>query len=441
MRQRIGKNVYEAFLERLDYLFREFDNVFVSFSGGKDSSLLLHMTMDFAEKHYPEKRIGLFHQDFEAQYEYTTRYVTQIFETFGGRTEAYWVCLPAATRTALGNRETFWYPWDDQKEELWVRPMPKGDYVINLAHNPIDTYTYRMYQEDLAKAFGQWYAAQHTGKTVCLLGVRAEESAYRYLGFEKRQRGDENLPCYVSRQRGGFYTASPIYDWTVKDVWTANAKFGYPYNPLYDLYYKAGVRAEQMRVASPFNEYAVDSLHLYRVIEPHTWAKLLGRVQGANFSSIYARTKALGARNIQPPAGYTWETYTKFLLTTLPMEIRHGYIRRFIASMNFWHHTGGGLSEDVIAELEEKGYRIARNGISNYTSKRYTKVIFLDKIPDHTDDIRSTRDIPSWKRMCLCILKNDHFCKSMGFGLTREQQRTVNEIREKYRFLDQGDER
>ena len=59
------KNVYEAFLERMDFLFREFDNIFVSFSGGKDSGLLLNMTLDFKRKYYPEKKIGLFHQDFD----------------------------------------------------------------------------------------------------------------------------------------------------------------------------------------------------------------------------------------------------------------------------------------------------------------------------------------------------------------------------------------
>ena len=70
--------------------------------------------------------------------------------------------------------------------------------------------------------------------------------------------------------------------------------------------------------------------------------------------------------------------------------------------------------------------------VSNYTVMRNTRIIFLGKIPDHTDDIKSTRDIPSWKRMCFCILKNDHNCRSMGFGLTREQQRMVQSLKQKY---------
>ena len=62
-----------------------------------------------------------------------------------------------------------------------------------------------------------------------------------------------------------------------------------------------------------------------------------------------------------------------------------------------------------------------------------SRVVFLGRIPDDTDDIKSTREIPSWKRMCYCILKNDHLCRTMGFGLTREQQKNVKALKEKYR--------
>lgn len=37
--------------------------------------------------------------------------------------------------------------------------------------------------------------------------------------------------------------------------------------------------------------------------------------------------------------------------------------------------------------------------------------------------------------MCYCILKNDHICRFMGFGLTREQQRKIDVIKKKYESL------
>lgn len=191
-----------------------------------------------------------------------------------------------------------------------------------------------------------------------------------------------------------------------------------------------------MRVASPFNDYSKDSLNLYRVIDPQVWVKLVGRVRGANFASIYGRTKAMGYRNVTLPEGHTWKSYTIFLLDTLPARIRNNYIKKFNTSIHFWHNTGGGLDEDTIQELLDHGYKIQRNGVSNYTLKKKSRIIFTEKIPDDTDDIRSTKDIPSWKRMCYCILKNDHNCRFMGFGLTREQQKRVDIIRSKYKSVE-----
>ncbi|MBO5415894.1 MAG: DUF3440 domain-containing protein [Clostridia bacterium] len=437
IKRTIDKNVYEALLERLHLIFREFDNIFISFSGGKDSGLLLNITLDFAKKYYPDKKIGVFHQDFEAQYSVTTEYVEKTFERIKNDVEPYWVCLPMATRTALSNYEMFWYPWDDKKEEIWVRPMPKHEYVINLQNNPISTYKYKMHQEDLAKQFCRWYKMSHGGKkTVCLLGLRAEESLNRYNGFiNKRYRyGDE---CWITGIFKDVWTASPMYDWTSSDIWYANYKFGYEYNSLYDLFYKAGVPVDQMRVASPFNDYAKESLNLYRVIDPEIWARLVGRVKGVNFGSIYAKTKAMGFKNITLPEGYTWEMYTKFLLDTLPERIKRNYLKKFNTSIMFWHNTGGGLTNETIEELKANGYNIRLNGISSYTVNRCYRVIFVGKIPDDTDDIKSTRDIPSWKRMCYCILKNDHLCRSMGFGLSREQKRQVDYLRKKYKGVDE----
>lgn len=248
-----------------------------------------------------------------------------------------------ATRTALSSYQMYWYPWDDTKEEAWVRPMPQHEYVINLKNNPMTTYRYRMHQEDLAKQFGRWYRISHGDKkTVCLLGMRADESLQRYSGFLNKKYGYKG-ECWVSNEFKNVWCASPLYDWTLSDVWHANFLFHYDYNRLYDLYYMAGLKVSQMRVASPFNDYSKDSLNLYRVIDPEIWTKLVGRVQGANFASIYGRSKAMGYRNVTLPAGHTWESYTRFLLDTLPLRLRNNYVQKFQTSITFWHRTGGRI--------------------------------------------------------------------------------------------------
>lgn len=424
-------NVYEALQERLDYIFREFDNIYISFSGGKDSGLLLHMVMDYMARKGIRKKLGVFHQDFEAQYQVTTEYVEKVFEMYLSRIEPYWVCLPMAVRTALSSYEMYWYPWDDKKEEIWVRKRPDYPYVITI-DQPFTHYRYRMHQEDLAKQFGRFYKEEHDfQKTVCLLGIRADESLQRYSGIVNKKHG-YNGECWISRQFKDVWCASPLYDWSNQDVWVANYRFHFDYNGLYDLYYKAGLKINQMRVASPFNDYSKDSLNLYRVIDPEIWTRLVGRVRGANFGCIYGKTKAMGYRSITLPKGHTWESYTKFLLDTLPARLRNNYVKKFRTSIEFWHKTGGGLEENVIQELIDHGYNIRRNGVSNYTLMKNSRIVFVGDIPDDTDDIKSTKDIPSWKRMCYCILKNDHTCRFMGFGLTKKEQLRIDKIKRKY---------
>ena len=100
-------NVYDALQERFHYLFQEFDNIYISFSGGKDSGVLLNLLMDFKRANYPDSTIGLFHQDFEAQYSVTTQYIDRTFKRLLPEMEAYWVCLPMATRTALSSYEMY----------------------------------------------------------------------------------------------------------------------------------------------------------------------------------------------------------------------------------------------------------------------------------------------------------------------------------------------
>ena len=430
-------NVYDNLQKRLKFIFEEFENIYVSFSGGKDSTLLLNLVLDFKRKYYPNKKIGVYHQDFEAQYSVTTKFIEDTFEKIKDEVEPYWLCLPAATRTALSNYQMYWYPWDDQKEDIWVREMPKFDYVINLKNNPITTYKYKMPQEQMAKQFGRWYRQVHgDGSTICLLGIRADESLQRYNGFLNKKYSYKNQ-CWISKQFKNVWSASPLYDWTISDVWHANFKFKYDYNPIYDMFYMAGVNVSQMRVASPFNDSAKESLNLYRILDPEIWVKLLGRVKGVNFTSIYAKTKAMGYRNITLPEGYTWKEYTKFLLATLPVNIRNNYVKKFNTSIKFWHKTGGGLEEKTIQELIANGYKIQRNGISNYTTGKNSKIIFLEAIPDDTDDIKTTKDIPSWKRMCFCILKNDHICRFMGFNISTRQKQQINLIKNQYKSLEE----
>ena len=346
MKKYLEKNVYEALQDRLKFIFDNFDNIYVSFSGGKDSGLLLNMVLSYKRRNKIAKKIGVFHQDFEAQYQTTTDFVSRMFENNLRDIEPYWVCLPMGSRCAVSNYQMYWYPWDPDKEELWVRPMPKMPYIINMDNNPFDFYRYKMVQEDLYAEFGEWYSRQKKGKTICLLGIRADESLNRYRAYANDRKTIMQGNQWTTKMGENWWNAYPIYDWTTKDVWIANGKFDYDYNRIYDLFWKAGLSISQMRVASPYHESAKESLNLYRVLEPATWVRVVSRVQGANFGAIYGSSHALGARKIELPPGHTWRSYVKFLLATLPEAMRRNYIEKFKTSIRFWWKKGGVVDEE-----------------------------------------------------------------------------------------------
>ena len=186
-----------------------------------------------------------------------------------------------------------------------------------------------------------------------------------------------------------------------------------------------------MRVASPFLSAAQDSLKLYRVIEPHTWGKLVSRVNGVNFTGIYGGTTAMGWKSITLPAGHTWKSYMYFLLDTLPEETKKNYLSKLETSMRFWRERGGVLSDKTISELQEAGVNIEVGTDTNYkTDKKPVRMEYIDDI-----DSADFQLIPTYKRMCICIMKNDHLCKYMGFSLTKNENERRKAIMEKYQKL------
>lgn len=424
-----NENVYQATQKRLEYIFNEFDNVVVAFSGGKDSGLLYHLVLQYMEEHGIRRKIALMHQDFEAEYSETAKYVEETFGSAPYFVERFWLCLPMAVRNSTSTYQPYWYPWHPDQKDIWVRDLPNHPYVITEPSAP--WFRRGMTDPQTQKAFGMWYRNQHPGKTIVLLGLRAQESLRRYSAIVNKKNAYHGR-CWISTTAKNLYSASPLYDWETEDVWAAYGKCGFPYNRLYDLYYKAGVNLDDMRVASPFIEFAVESLNLYRVIEPQTWAKVVGRVNGANFASIYGNSKAMGRKRITPPKGHTWQSYTLYLLNSLPPDLREHYTQIFRTSAKFWRNTGGGFSEDVIQDIEDHGYKIRKNGVSNFSKDGKHRIVFDQPLPDDTDDVESTKDIPSWKRMCMCILKNDYLCQSMGFGPTKVEAEKIKAIKKKY---------
>jgi predicted phosphoadenosine phosphosulfate sulfurtransferase len=62
------KNVYEAARERIAWIFDQFERVYVSFSGGKDSGVLLNLVIAHVREYCPDRKVGIMILDNEANY-------------------------------------------------------------------------------------------------------------------------------------------------------------------------------------------------------------------------------------------------------------------------------------------------------------------------------------------------------------------------------------
>ena len=422
-------NVYNLSQKRLEIIFREFDNVYVSFSGGKDSGVLLNLTIEYVRRNCPGRKIGVFHIDYEAQYQMTTDYVDETLKSNSDILEIYRICLPIAAQCATSMYQSFWIPWDTDKKELWVRDIPQES--INEENNPLGFFIKGMWDYDLQNKFSTWYHKNKKAKnTCCLVGIRTQESLNRWRAIHSdRNYHNYNGLEWTKKMSSGVFNAYPIYDWIVEDIWTANCKFEWKYNKLYDLFHMAGLTFNQMRVASPFNDCATESLKLYRVIDPKNWGKMVGRVNGVNFTGIYGGTTAMGWNSVKLPDGHTWKSYLEFLLKTLPIETANSYKKKLEKSIMFWENRGGCLSNNVIEKLHSLGVSIKVGEKTNYNTDKMPVIMpYLDDI-----DIDEFREIPTYKRMCICIMKNDHLCKYMGFSLTKTEAMMRSIAEKKYR--------
>lgn len=365
------KNVYEATQERLDFIFAEFGHICLSFSGGKDSSTLVNLVLDYIRDHGIRRRVILFYQDFEAIYSQTTEHVREMFERAEPYCERYWMCLPIASRLTLSSTQEYWYPWDDETPEKWVRPMPTDDYVINLKNNPMTTYKYKDKSKAVRAQFGAFLRDKFNAPVAQLLGLRAEESLRRYSGFLNRKHMYKEQNWIGLSPDKDVWLASPLYDWKTGDIWHANAVFNFPYNRLYDDMYYAGVPVKEMRVASPFHASAVAELSRYKELDPAMWQKMLHRVDGVNFAALYGNTELMGYKATDLPDGHSWQSYSMLMLSGMDEGYRRNFERKLahrvgvkslsdISDPLLWREVARAISKRDVSYLNGASLNVER---------------------------------------------------------------------------------
>lgn len=155
------KNVLEAALERYDIIFDNFENVYFSVSGGKDSSVMLQLAARKAREY--NRKIDVLYIDLEAQYKATISHIEElVFDVCQDViNRMYWVCLPISLRNAVSILQPKWICWDKKDKDKWVRDMPDNKWVIKEENCPWDWFRHGMEFEEFIVLFAEWYSQQH----------------------------------------------------------------------------------------------------------------------------------------------------------------------------------------------------------------------------------------------------------------------------------------
>lgn len=366
-------DVLTAARERVCYAFDNFEKISVSFSGGKDSTVMLHLVMDEAVRR--DRQVAVLIIDMEAQYKATVAHIQNMVDMYRDHIDLHWYALPLTLRNALTQYEPKWTCWDDERRHAWVRDLP-----ADAAEAP-PWFIPGMEFEEFVPLWSLWYA--DGDQMASFVGIRADESLNRFrtiAGIDKRMHGGRRWTTGVGDEVFNIY---PLYDWRTEDIWRYHAHYeDKPHNPVYDLMHKAGVPLSKQRLCQPYGDDQRQGLWLYHILEPETWAKLIARVNGANSGALYIQESGnmTGYRSIAKPPGHTWKSFTNLLLASLPEATRDHYIKRFRTFIKGW---------------QGRGY---------------------DEIPDEAPKVLEDQMwAPSWRRMCKVLLRNDYWCKGLGF--------------------------
>lgn len=378
MKRPIGKSVLDASRERINYVFDNFERVYLSFSAGKDSTIMLHLACEEARKR--GRKIGVMIVDLEAQYKLTMEHCAKCVEMWSDVIDLYWVCLPIHLRNAVSVYEPFWLCWDPDAKDGWVRNPPECA-ITDPEHFPF--FRKGMEFEEFVPAFGEWYSQGK--KTACLVGIRTDESLNRFRTIVLSKKETFNGLRWTSKVTENVYNAYPIYDWKSSDLWVYHYRNkDRPHNPLYDMMHKAGVPMGHMRICQPYGDDQRRGLWLFHLIEPETWSKVVARVNGANGGALYVQEwgNINGYRGITKPPGHTWESFAKLLIGSMPPKTKRHYANKIIIFDRWWRARG-----------------------------------YPDGIPDEAAyEMEAARKAPSWRRVCKSLLRNDYWCKGLGFS-------------------------
>jgi len=310
MRLYLKKNVYEAALDRIRWCYDEFEHVVVSFSGGKDSTVVANLAIQVA-KEKGRLPVPIFFIDLEYAWESVLHYVKNMMAR--PEVEPRWLQVHSVEQAIVNNKpQHCWKPGGP-----WVREKEPDSLQMDLGTTD--------FHQLMVKTLEYF----HKGNACQLGGVRGAESSGRIRAVTSDVTYEGITWGKIINKERKLFDFYPIYDWGTRDVWKAIHDGGWEYCKAYDLMFQQGYDLDEMRISHLYSNTALVHIQRAAELEPKTWEMVLKAVPGASTLSHlqeeYTSMKEL------PAAFSDWEEYRDYLLENLVEEEaeRQVYRKRF----------------------------------------------------------------------------------------------------------------
>lgn len=299
------ENVFDAAIKRINRIFDDFENIVVSFSGGKDSTVCLELCLAVARQRnrLPLKVLFI---DQEIEWQHTIDYVRRVMSR--PDVEPIWLQMPMKIFNATSHDDEWLWCWEDGGN--WMREKEP----CSIKENTFGTMRFH-------EIFGAVQSKMFDGKDCANIGgVRGEETPKRVLACTSRRCWKDITYGHIDKWEEGHakITFYPLYDWSYRDVWKFIFDNKCDYNGIYNFMYAKGVPMSKMRVSNLNHETALKSLSYLQELEPDTWNKAVDRLNGVNTEKHCSVEKCVPST--YPPMFDGWNDYVLYLIDNLVKE-------------------------------------------------------------------------------------------------------------------------